>query len=152
MMSNPTLPVDTDMIRTVITTAGVLHGPLPECTAPTILVDLRTALRNPADDPGMIKLTGLDAKVRDHVLNTPGAQQIIDDTVGRILAAYTWTGATGHRQDALIICMGGRHRSVAIAEEIARRLHAHGHGADVEHRDIGKPVQPSSKNTEDGPV
>jgi len=145
MMSSNTTPVDTDMIRTVITTAGELHGPLPECTAPAILVDLRTALRNPADDPTMIDMTGLDGRVRDHVLTTPGAQQIIDDTVGRILGAYTWTGSSGRRQDVLIICMGGRHRSVAIAEEVARRLRAQGHGTDVEHRDIDKPVQPASK-------
>jgi RNase adaptor protein for sRNA GlmZ degradation len=145
MMSNPDSRVDTGEVRTVITTAGELHDPLPECTAPVTFVDLRTALRNPADDPTMIDMTGLDAKVRDHVLNTPGAQQIIEDVVGRLLAAYAWTGATGRRQDVLIICMGGRHRSVAIAEAIAARLRSLGHGVEVEHRDIDKPVKPKKQ-------
>ncbi|SEB59557.1 hypothetical protein SAMN05428939_0123 [Streptomyces sp. TLI_105] len=35
-------------------------------------LDLRQALRTPADDPGMRHLTGLDPKVYAHVLNTPG--------------------------------------------------------------------------------
>ena len=35
-------------------------------------------------------------------------------------------------------CTGGRHRSVVIAEELARRLAAHGQRAAVLHRDIDK--------------
>lgn len=140
-MSNTALRYDPGMIRTVITTAGELHGPLPKTTASVIFEDLRTRLRNPADDPAMIHATGLDPKVRDHVLNTPGAREIIEDLVGRILAAYTWTGATSRRVDVLIICMGGRHRSVAVAEAVADRLRTLGHGTEVEHRDIDKPIK-----------
>ena len=35
-------------------------------------------------------------------------------------------------------CTGGRHRSVAIAEEVGRRLRAHGARLSVLHRDIEK--------------
>jgi RNase adaptor protein for sRNA GlmZ degradation len=152
-MTNYRLPVEFDpadpgMVKTVIITYGSLHGEAPEGTAPVISVDLRTALRNPADDPAMIHMTGLDARVRDHVLSTPGAQEIIADTVGRILAAYAWSGATNRRQDAMIFCRGGRHRSVAIAEAVAARLRSLGHNTEVEHRDITLPVQPPTPRPE----
>ena len=34
-------------------------------------------------------------------------------------------------------CTGGKHRSTAIAEELARRLEAEGVGCSVLHRDLG---------------
>lgn len=125
-------------VRTVISTYGGHHRHAPATTAPVISIDLRTALRNPADDPALIEMTGLDAPVRKHVLSTPGAAEIIEDATSRILAAYQ--GASRRRQDAQVFCMGGRHRSVAIAEAIAARLSAQGHGVEVEHLDIGEDV------------
>ncbi|MGH9112891.1 MAG: RapZ C-terminal domain-containing protein, partial [Acidimicrobiales bacterium] len=35
-------------------------------------------------------------------------------------------------------CTGGRHRSVAIAEEVARLLRRHGMRSGVLHRDVDK--------------
>jgi UPF0042 nucleotide-binding protein len=35
-------------------------------------------------------------------------------------------------------CTGGKHRSVAIAEEFARRLRADGVDVAVQHRDLGR--------------
>ena len=35
-------------------------------------------------------------------------------------------------------CTGGRHRSVAIAEELGRRLRRKGHDPRVQHRDLGR--------------
>lgn len=137
-------PADPGLIKTVITTYGSLHGEAPEATSPVISVDLRTALRNPADDRSLINMTGLDAPVRDHVLSTPGAREIITDTVGRTLAAYAWSGQKNRRQDVMIFCRGGRHRSVAIAEAVAAELRSLGHNVEVDHRDISKPVQPAT--------
>ncbi|WP_431870733.1 hypothetical protein [Nocardiopsis eucommiae] len=48
-----------------ITTHGILRGS-PPAAPNSVRVDLTVALRNPADDPRMIELTGLDARVRDH--------------------------------------------------------------------------------------
>lgn len=115
-----------------ITTFGVLHGEAPHGGKPVISVDLTEALRNPADDPAMVYLTGLDPKVRDHVLFTPGAEEIIDGLVREVLATDC---------DAHVFCRGGRHRSVAVAEEAARRLRARGLIVVVLHRDIRKPVK-----------
>ena len=35
-------------------------------------------------------------------------------------------------------CTGGRHRSVAIADEVATRLRSDGHRVGVTHRDVDK--------------
>lgn len=129
-MRNTSTPVEPGT-RIVITTFGALHGPAPREDQPVVAVDLTTALRNPADDPAMVYMTGLDAKVRNHVLSTPGAATIIDDAVEQILA----TGRHAH-----IWCQGGRHRSVAVAESVAARLRVHGLIVTTVHRDINKPV------------
>ena len=122
-----------------ITSFGVLHAPAPEGNA--LIVDLRTALRNPHHDPAMRELTGLDAPVRAHVLTTPGARRIVAETVSRALAILQYAlpmyaaPLTVHT-----FCQGGRHRSVAIAEAVAAELRACGIAVQVTHRDVTKPV------------
>lgn len=127
------------MRRIRITTFGVLHGAAPEGDALT--VDLRPALRNPHDDPAMRELTGLDKRVREHVLATPGARKLISQAACRVVALDH--GLVGPRdKDVLmhVFCQGGRHRSVAIAEAIAVELRAVDYDVEVVHRDINKPV------------
>ena len=123
----------------LITSYGVLHAPAPEGDALT--VDLRTALRNPHHDPAMRQLTGLDEPVRAHVLATPGAWDIIDRTVSRVLAMLGYA-PTGHTAPLPVhtFCQGGRHRSVAIAEAVAAELRDCGITVQVTHRDVTKPV------------
>jgi UPF0042 nucleotide-binding protein len=125
-------------IDVVITSCGELHGPMPAGHAH--FVDLRTALRNPADNTALIDMNGLDPDVIQHVLATPGAEELIDTTVRHIQAALHINRPRGHRADAVAMCRGGRHRSVTIAEAVAHRLRAAGIGVEVEHRDIHKPV------------
>ena len=129
------------MIRAVITTYGVLHGPAPD-EGDVLLIDLSNALRNPHANPDMRYRTGLDPMVRDHVLTTPGADRIVAPNVDRIRALVTVH--TLQVQPILtrvhIARQGGRHRSVAVAEEIARELRREGVGVEVYHRDIDKPV------------
>ncbi len=129
------------MIRVVITTYGTLHGPAP-ADGDALLIDLSEALRNPHQDPELRYRTGLDPIVRHHVLTTPGADRIVSLNVDRIRALNTVH--TMQVQPMLtrvhIACRGGRHRSVAIAEEIARELRREGIGTEVHHRDIDRPV------------
>lgn len=129
------------MIRVVITTFGTLHGPAPD-EGDALTIDLSNALRNPHHDPQMRYRTGLDPIVRHHVLTTPGADRIVALNVDRIRALNTVH--TMQVQPLLtrvhIACRGGRHRSVAIAEEVARELRREGIGVEVYHRDINKPV------------
>ena len=100
---------------------------------------------NPANDPAMIHMTGLDPKVRQHVLSTPGATQLVEQMIGRIHAAHTYTRRHNLRQDAHIYCQGGRHRSVAIGEAVAEGLRRQGILVEIEHLDIDKPILPPSK-------
>lgn len=89
----------------------------------------------------MRQLTGLDPAVRRHVLATPGADCLIRHTAECATDLLTALP----RPPALVVtiavgCVGGRHRSVALAEEIAATLRGHGIGVQVDHRDVTKPV------------
>ena len=82
-------------------------------------------------------LSGLDEPVRTFVLSQPLAGDFLErisSLVGAILPAYLHEG-----RSYLTIgvgCTGGRHRSVAISEELARLLTVQGRNPRVSHRDI----------------
>jgi UPF0042 nucleotide-binding protein len=84
-------------------------------------------------------LTGQQAPVRDYVLGSDLAQDFLDrldSMLDVLLPAYK---AEGKAYLTLAFgCTGGRHRSVAISEEVARRLRARGLEPGVSHRDVGK--------------
>jgi RNase adapter protein RapZ len=84
-------------------------------------------------------LTGLDEPVRDYVLGQPAAGEFLDNLetlLVQLLPAYV---AEGKAYLTIALgCTGGRHRSVAIAEELARRLRNRGQAAAVLHRDVDK--------------
>lgn len=140
MDHHPPVAKPTGATETVITSFGIPHGEIPETVGAVLLLDLREALYNPFDDPAIRELTGLNPVVAARVLNSPDAEDVITDTVGRLLALREYTTPLGHRADLTIMCKGGRHRSVAIAEEVAARLRVLGIDVEVEHRDIDKPV------------
>jgi UPF0042 nucleotide-binding protein len=77
--------------------------------------------------------------VRDYVLGQPAAGQFLDnleDMLTELLPAYVQEGKA--YLTIALGCTGGRHRSVAIAGEIARRLTTHGYRIGVLHRDLDK--------------
>lgn len=128
----------TDHIQVVITSFGYGHSPAPQAD---LTIDTRRHLRNPHHNPAMRTLTGLDSAVRQHVLATPGARHLITNTAH--LAQVLLTDVADARQRLVTIavgCVGGRHPSVAVAEEIAVGLRSLGAGVEIEHRDIDKPV------------
>jgi hypothetical protein len=86
------------------------------------VVDTRF-LDNPYWVPELRPLDGRDPRVRDYVLGQPAAGTMLDGleaTLVPLLPAYAGRG----RMDLTIAlgCTGGRHRSVALAAELARRL------------------------------
>ena len=98
-------------------------------------------LPNPHYEPHLRELTGLDARVIDYVERSPG----LDEFYARLLPLldYLLPAYVGEGKAHLTIgigCTGGRHRSVVIAERLAKR---YGDGddyvVDVVHRDIDKP-------------
>lgn len=139
-----TRPTGSYTIQVVITTYGVLHRTPPDDVV-ALAVNLTSALRNPPEDPAvraqMVELTGLDEEVRRYVLDTPGALEIVSQAVDelRTLVEY-WGNPTRRIVRCHVYCRGGRHRSVAVAEEIAEWLRAAGYGVEVDHLDVTKPV------------
>jgi RNase adapter protein RapZ len=103
-----------------------------------LVVDCRF-LPNPHWVPELRPLTGRDADVRDYVLGQPGAKEFLDgysDLFRLIAEGYR---REGKRYATVAVgCTGGKHRSVAMAEELARRLGADGVDAVAVHRDLGR--------------
>jgi UPF0042 nucleotide-binding protein len=103
-----------------------------------MVLDVRF-LPNPYFVPELRPFAGTDGPVRDFVLGQPDAQaflQRLADFGAFLLPRYA---AEGKSYLTLAIgCTGGRHRSVAIAEELARRLRQGGTSVRVWHRDVDK--------------
>jgi UPF0042 nucleotide-binding protein len=84
-------------------------------------------------------LTGKDDAVREFVLGQPQAVEFLDlvnALFAFLLPAYAKEGKS--YLSIAIGCTGGRHRSVAIAEELAARFAALGVSPTVHHRDIDR--------------
>ncbi|MGI8491330.1 MAG: RNase adapter RapZ, partial [Acidimicrobiales bacterium] len=82
-------------------------------------------------------LTGLDVRVRDYVLQRPEAAEFVervDQLLGFLLPAYIKEGKS--YLTVAMGCTGGRHRSVAIVEELAHRIRSRGFDPAVHHRDL----------------
>jgi UPF0042 nucleotide-binding protein len=95
-------------------------------------------LTNPYYVPDLKPLSGLQTPVRDYVLGQPAASRFIDLVVELLqltVPAYRSEGKT--RLTVALGCTGGYHRSIALAEELARRLEAIG-GVSVAvfHREL----------------
>ena len=114
---------------------GFKHGtPLDVDT----MLDVRF-LPNPHYDPELRPLTGHDAPVREAVLGSDDCQEFLERTRGLLSFLVPRYAAEGKTYFTLGIgCTGGRHRSVAITEELARRLRQEDTGIDlfVRHRDV----------------
>ena len=94
-------------------------------------------LPNPHWVPELQPLTGLDAGVRDYVLGQPGAEEFLAAYLKVLEVSLPGFEREGKRYVTLAIgCTGGRHRSVAIAEQIAARLGDR--DITVSHRDLGR--------------
>ncbi|MGV9711194.1 RNase adapter RapZ [Gordonia sp. NPDC003424] len=110
-----------------------------------LVADMRF-LPNPYWVPELREHNGRDAPVRDYVLGTEEAGRFVDlylEIVDVVSAGYL---REGKRYMTISIgCTGGKHRSVAVAEEMGRRLWemTDEQGAPrfdirVTHRDLGR--------------
>ncbi|MCA0146933.1 RNase adapter RapZ [Blastococcus sp. LR1] len=103
-----------------------------------LVVDARF-LPNPHWIPELRAHSGRDADVRDYVLGQPGAEDFLDRYIEVLRLLVPGYRREGKRYLTLAVgCTGGKHRSVAIAEEFARRLSAEGVAAVARHRDLGR--------------
>lgn len=103
-----------------------------------VTYDLRYHFRDPHVTPALRDLTGLHATIESIVLGTPGILVLVDAIT---VAARGFLGGPQPGEVTIAIgCAGGRHRSVAVAGEVARRLAADNIPVTVRHRHITRPV------------
>lgn len=114
---------------------GFKHG-VPEDI--DLVFDMRV-LPNPYNVESLRDLTGRNEKIKDYVMKFTETEILlkkIADYLEFVIPIYIKEGRT-----QLIIgigCTGGKHRSVVMTEELAKRLNDNGHKVQFEHRDIGK--------------
>ena len=94
-------------------------------------------LSNPHWQPHLRPKTGTDAEVAAFVLDNPDTAEFLERVVGLLRFLAPRYRAEGKSYLTIAVgCTGGRHRSVAISEEISRRLAAHRVEVSVFHRDV----------------
>jgi UPF0042 nucleotide-binding protein len=126
---------DTVRLRITMVSFGFKYGVPVDAD---LLADMRF-LPNPFWVPELRDLTGQDPEVAAYVRDRPDAQEFLDRYVPVIETVGDGYLREGKRFMTVAIgCTGGKHRSVAMSEEIARRLRSSGLLADTIHRDLGR--------------
>ncbi len=122
-------------LQVTVESFGYKHGlPLDA----DIVMDVRF-LPNPHWEEDLRQLTGHDPGVRDYVLETSAGSDFVDrfeELLASLLPQYESEGRS--YLTLAIGCTGGRHRSVAVAEEIAARLRSAGVAVRAAHRDVAR--------------
>ena len=122
-----------DALQVSVMSFGFKHGVPIDAD---MILDVRF-LPNPHWDETLRSFSGLDQSVKEFVLGQHLSDEFldrIDGLISLILPAYMQEGRSYFTIG--IGCTGGRHRSVAMVEEIAKRLTAVGYHPRVSHRDI----------------
>jgi len=122
-------------MQTSVVSFGFKHGvPLDV----DLMFDCRF-LPNPYWDESLRSHSGLEPEVRAYVLDrveTVAFLDKVDDLLTMLIPAYMKEGKS--YLTVAMGCTGGRHRSVVLAEELSRRLDAHGLPTTVFHRDVDR--------------
>ena len=99
------------------------------------VADVRFLL-NPHWVPELRDLTGLDPKVRDHVLSGDGAREFLEGYAAVLDGALQRYRAHDKGDVTIAVgCTGGKHRSVAMSEALGDELRARGYSVRNTHRD-----------------
>ncbi len=129
-------PVNERAMRTVLRSFGFKNGPPTDAD---LIFDVRF-LPNPHYDPVLGPRDGRDPDVRSFVLDNDTAQAFLyrlTDLLDFLIPLYA-----AEPKSYLTIavgCTGGRHRSIAVVEQLARHLTGRGHEVVVKHRDVITP-------------
>ena len=96
-------------------------------------------LPNPFWVPELKERTGLEAAVNDYVVEQPGASAFLDQVTSLLDMVADGFLREGKRYITVAIgCTGGKHRSVAMSENLSVRLVKSGAETLVTHRDLGR--------------
>ena len=121
-------------MQVTLSSFGYKHG---QPAAETVC-DVRF-LPNPYYVPELKAGTGLDGPVAAYVLDSGQAREFFAALEPLLLLYVRGHIAAGREEIRLAVgCTGGRHRSVAVVEEMKRILDAHQIEARIVHRDIAK--------------
>ncbi|NLX61887.1 MAG: RNase adapter RapZ [Tissierellia bacterium] len=124
--------VDLGKITISVVSFGFKHGILLDAD---LVFDVRF-ISNPHYVPELREFTGEDERVREYVFRWEQTNIFVDKVVD--LLEFLIPNYIKEGKSQLVIgigCTGGRHRSVAIANEIAKRLQKSGYRAIPSHRD-----------------
>ena len=123
----------TSQMQVSVESFGFKHGlPLDA----DIVMDVRF-LPNPYWDEQLRPLTGHDPAVRDYVIERAQTSQFLDTFDAMLKSVVPGYQSEGRSYLTIAIgCTGGRHRSVAIVEELANRLRSRGLAVRTSHRDL----------------
>lgn len=116
-----------------VTSFGYKHG-LPMET--DLVFDMRF-IPNPYYVPSLKKLTGNNKKVSQYVLKHEISKEFIEQIsalIDTIIPYYMKEGK--YHLNMAFGCTGGQHRSVAMANEMARLFEAKGYRVTLGHRDL----------------
>jgi len=104
-----------------------------------MIADMRF-IPNPYWNESLRPFNGTDKEVAEFVMSQEGAVEFIDNYVAALIPMLKgYLRESRKRVSIAIGCTGGKHRSVATAIEIARRLSSvEGIEVSVKHRDLGK--------------
>lgn len=126
---------DTRRLRVTVLSFGFKYGLPPDAD---FVLDARF-LPNPYWVPQLRDHSGLQPEVSRYVLSQRGAVSFVDTYARLVDAAAPGFEREGKRYLTVAVgCTGGRHRSVAIAEELARRLRELRLSVTAQHRDLGR--------------
>ncbi len=102
-----------------------------------LMFDVRF-MPNPFYDDELRGFTGKDARVADYAMANESSQKFLrklEDMITFLLPLYAEEG-----KQSLVVgirCTGGKHRSVAVAEHLAKFLSQKNYLTSVNHRDLG---------------
>jgi len=126
---------DTIRLKVTVISFGFKYG-IP--VDADFVADMRF-LPNPYWVPQLRGKTGRSAEVSDYVLEQDGAREFIDQYVELLAGVAKGYLREGKRFMSVAVgCTGGKHRSVAMTEEIARRMRESGYDVGTVHRDLGR--------------
>lgn len=101
---------------------------------------------NPFYIPELKQYSGNDEPVKDYVLKQEETVNFIEKLVDML--RYLIPNYIKEGKSQLIIsigCTGGRHRSVAIANEVYERLNKENYNSKIEHRDVAEDLHKGEK-------
>ncbi len=128
--AGPALP-----LRATVMSFGFKYG-IP--VDADIVLDARF-LPNPHWVEDLRPRTGLDDEVREYVVGNPAAGSFLAEAARLLDVVAEGYLHEGKRYVTVAVgCTGGKHRSVALAEEVAHRLADQGVQTMVIHRDLGR--------------